>query len=856
MSNAGSLWAAIVACVLAGAGEPEPNWIENPGFESGAEAPTRWTFNRRNTDTEIAWDSARTHGGRRTVRITNPTKAESGNVVQTVRLDPPLEPGSLVTFSAMAAAEDLQGMSGPRIVVYLERASGGRETAVAGGPGGTHDFAEVRGQARVRHRTSRLVVYLCNYGTGTVWWDDASVTVRRAAAAPLAARPKGKKRLPPLTTRDGLSLALSDSGGVGDVLLDGRSAVSASLPSGLWLEPFDGAAVPVLGQLADRDGSIVQRWEGADLGLRVEAAYRADANAVRCDGSVEDLTGRDRGVDVVFSLPVGDGAWRWGESVREEVPVGDELHVQDATTFSSLSDAEHGDGLALAVPADHPCDCEFTCGGRFGYAVRYHFGLSPAGDGELKGRAPFSFVVYRCDGRWGLRDAARRYYGLWPEAFRKRVGREGLWMFGSPRFPLPDPQNYAFHEGGPAGWEDDDAHGIYTCPYIIPGQREISRLDRLPETKEEAMEIFASLEPAGDAASSGVPGQSVTAGAAEHARDDRGWGPSMKAIIESCLLTDADGRPQMQIRNTAWGGNSITFPLNASPRLLAESDRPTVAKTLLTQTMGLLDAVPHLDGIYVDSLGAWGTYMNHRREHFAASRVPLGYDPNTGRPVIPNRFTLLEFLWELGDRLHARDKLLFANGVHPNRRFHFFALDVLGVEGHGQMEQKRVMAYQKPFLLLIYNVHDDPAKMEHYYHLTTFYGIYPSFANMRVYETPESYAPVRALNDRFVPVLRAITGAGWQPVPHTRSSDPDVWLERWGPGSDGRVYLTVYNSGDEERTATLTIDAASLDLGGATLRLEDRLSSAEWSAPVDGASCKVRVPVPAEQVRVLRLSAQ
>ena len=100
-------------------------------------------------------------------------------------------------------------------------------------------------------------------------------------------------------------------------------------------------------------------------------------------------------------------------------------------------------------------------------------------------------------------------------------------------------------------------------------------------------------------------------------------------------------------------------------------------------------------------------------------------------------------------------------------------------------------------------------------------------------------------------IVRIFTG--WRPIPHARSSDPDVWLERWGPGSDGQVYLTVYNSADEERSATLTIDAASLDLAGPTLRLDDRLSSGEWNAPIDGGSCTVRVPVPAEQVRVLKL---
>ncbi len=855
MQNRGVFLAAVAACALAGAAGPETNRVDNPGFESGDRAPAGWTFNSRGTDTQIAWDSDRSCTGGRSVRITNASRDESGNVVQSLRLDPPLEPGSLVAFSAMAATEGLR-RAGPRIIVYLQRASGGRETAVAAGPGGTHDFAEVAGRARLRHRTSRLVVYLCNYGTGTVWWDDARICVRRAAARETVPRPKAGGALPPLSTVDGLSVALSNSGGVADVLFDGRSMARGSLPSGLWLEPFEGATVPVVGQLGARDGTIEQRWESGELGLRVEAAFRVQDDAIRCRGAVEDLTGRDRAVDVLFSLPVGGGDWRWGRSIRQEVPVGDELHVQDVTTFASLSAPDRRDGIALAVPADSPCDCEFTCGGRFGHAVRFRFGLSQAAAGELKGRAPFSFAVYRCDGRWGLRDAARRYYELWPEAFRKRVKREGLWMFGSPRFPLPDPENYAFHEGGPAGWEFDDAHRIATCPYIIPGQREIRRLEHLPETKKEAIDVFDSLEPGGGEDTSSAPGQSVAGTTGGHGRDGRGWGPEMKAIIENCMLLDAAGRPHMRIRNTAWGGNSITFPLNASPRLLADSDEPTVAKTLLGHSRALLDAVPGLDGIYVDSLGAWGSYLNHRREHFAAARVPPSYDPNTGQPVIPNRFTLLEFLWALGDELHGRDKPLFANGVHPNRRFHFFALDVMGVEGHGHLEQKRVMAGRKPFLLLVYNIHGDPARMERYYHLATLYGIYPSFANMRVYKTPEMYAPVRALNDRFVPALRAITSAGWRPIPHARASDPEVWLERWGPGSAGDVYLTAYNSAEEERTATLTLDAASLGLTGARLRVEDRFSSDAWTAPIEGGVCTVRLTIPAEQVRVLGLTGQ
>ena len=219
--------------------------------------------------------------------------------------------------------------------------------------------------------------------------------------------------------------------------------------------------------------------------------------------------------------------------------------------------------------------------------------------------------------------------------------------------------------------------------------------------------------------------------------------------------------------------------------------------------------------------------------------------------MIPNRFTLLEFLWALRDKLHANDKLLFANGLHPNRRFHFFPLDVLGVEGHSDLEQKRVMAYQKPFLLLIYNIHDDSAQMEHYFHLCTLYGIYPSFASMRVYENAKMYEATAGLNRRFVPVLRKITAAGWQPVTHADSSKPTLWLERWGPNSDGQLYFTVYNPGKQSCTSKVTLSASALGLRSESLQLTDLFSDDAWTARWFEDRYEVPLSIPAQQCRVL-----
>jgi len=834
MNSAKCVAAAVVFWALALCAEDERNLLRNPSFELGDKGPEGWYFNHRRTDGEIAWDKTRAHSGKASARITNRTKAQTGNVVQSVAFDPPLPPGSRVAFSAFAACENAGG-DGPMIIFNLYSTSGERQDAAARCRGGTHDFVEVRGEAVAMRPTKRLVFYLCHYSTGTVWWDDARLTVQRVGAVKVLKRPKETSALPALSTEDGLTLIVSDTGGVSCVRLDGQTVSMDTPNTGLWIRPFGQDVVPVVGTLKANDGAVTQDFEDKDRGLRVRATFAVERSVIKCTGAVEDMRGKDRAVDLWFSIPVGGKAWRWGKSIREEIPLGAGPQSLTVTTFSSVSDLQSGKGIALAVPADAPCDYEFTHDKRFGYAVRFRFGLSPDAGERLKSRAPFAFVIYRCDGRWGLRDAARRYYALYPWAFEKRARREGLWMFGRPPKWLPDPQNYAFHEGGPGGWEYDEKHEIYTCPYIIPGQREIKRLDKLPPTKREALEIFRQLKPS-------------------EANRRRGLTAQTKAIISNCMLYDAHGLPHIRIRTTPWGGNSITFPLNANPRLFADTEKMTIAKALLKQVAEMHARRPEIDGTYVDSLGAWGQYLNHRHEHFSYAQVPLTYDMKNGKPVIHNRFTLLEFLWGLREYLHKHDKLLFANGVNHNRQFHFFSLDVMGVEGRTYLEQKRVMANQKPFLLLIYNIHDKPARMEYEFNRCAFYGIYPSFANMRVYKTPEMYAPIAKLNNRFVPVLQAITRAGWQPITLARSSQPDVWLERWGPGPDGAVYLTVYNASKKQLAATIVLEASALGLNGRYVLLEDKLSEDKWRTPAHEGTTQLELLMRPEKLRVLHIA--
>lgn len=837
----------MLALLVVGTGSAEgENVLRNPSFEAGTERPHGWVFNRRGTDSQIAWDRTRARTGEASVRITNRRATDTGNLFQTLRFDPPLPPGSRVVYRAYAAAK--KAGEGPQIIVYHQTASGYRETLTWRGLPGTHDFQPVGGTARLRVATASIVVYLCHYSPGTVWWDDAALEIQPAAVLVPPPRPEVEGPGETLDTGTGLSVTFSPKGSLTATRVNGQRIPLRPQMGGLYLEPFAQPPRPVTGTLRRTEEGIEQTAEDAEVGLRVNARWWVRAGALWCEGAVEDTTARERAVDVVFAVPVEAEGGKWGQNLHEAPLLrAEQSYRLDDHPFAALTGPQGKWGLSLWMWPDRPAEGEFFYEPSWGFGVRFRFGLSPEAGGELKSRAPFAFGLSACDPEWGLRDAARQYYARFPAAFVKRVRREGLWMFGR-RPDLPDPEHYAFVEAGPAGWEEDDRYGLYTCPYIIPGQREITGLPELPTSREEAQRIFAAWEPGDDPRRRAGP-----------------KGAELKAIIENCLLHAPDGRPQMRLRRTPWGGNSLTFPLNTNPRLFAGEERPTIAKSLLTWCRRVLDEYPSVDGIYVDSLGAWGDYLNFRREHFAFAQVPLTYEPTTGRPALHNKFALLEFLWALGDLLHPRGKIVFANGVHPGRMFHALACDVMGVEGRGRLEQKRAIAYQKPFLLLIYNVYRDPAEVERWFHRCLLYGIYPAFGHVRQIE-PEAYAKLVPIFAKYVPVLRQLTAAGWEPVTYAtvavgeglgQFGNSATWklpnfplIERFGPGPGGNLYFAVHNRSDAPQMVTLRVNAKALGLEGA-VTFTDLLTGESWACTPQGDALSVTFPLGPNTTRPL-----
>ena len=101
-------------------------------------------------------------------------------------------------------------------------------------------------------------------------------------------------------------------------------------------------------------------------------------------------------------------------------------------------------------------------------SAEFDLGLAP--QASRAGRARFAAVLCRNDPQWTFRDAADRYYAIYPWVFEKRVQKEGTWV---PFYAIQDIPNYQdfgvqFNESTQDfAWEAK--RGLTPLSYIEPG---------------------------------------------------------------------------------------------------------------------------------------------------------------------------------------------------------------------------------------------------------------------------------------------------------------------------------------------------------------------------------------------------
>jgi hypothetical protein len=104
------------------------------------------------------------------------------------------------------------------------------------------------------------------------------------------------------------------------------------------------------------------------------------------------------------------------------------------------------------------------------------------------------------------------------------------------------------------------------------------------------------------------------------------------------------------------------------------------------------------------------------------------------------------------------------------------------------------------------------AEMESYMRLCAVYAIYPSAfsadaASNNYFEQPALYERDRPLFKKYVPIIRTLSLAGWQPVTDATADNTSVEIEAYGTNAiTGSHYLTVRNFSSQVVTANVTFD--------------------------------------------------
>jgi len=625
-------------------------------------------------------------------------------------------------------------------------------------------------------------------------------------------------------------------------------------------------------------------------GLECQLTYRSCGDRLQVQGTVHDVRRppRARAVRLRWALPLDTSGWTWhddGRSARAMTP--DQAAYENSMPlccgrmsrypFSSITRAKLGVGLA--VPLDAPRLVNLLCEPQRGYLASVDLGLSPLTVTVGPGCGDFTLLVYAHDGRWGLRAAAKRYYQMYPECFKKRVQREGLWFYVVPVESIPHPEDFglAFYEGfprRPAQRTYALEHGIYVFPYTEPwGARQVFRDAKeshdLPPLEERLAILRAWAEGEGNIKMLGGPRREVA-----------------RALLNS-IPYDRQGVPcgWKVDKYEHWAQWWMT---NTNPDL----PRPNRATTCMQYEIE--PVLAQSDGIYLDSVTSWlGNYLDFRAEHVAAARIPPVFDPQSGRPAVFGAFTTAEFIDWLAGQLHARGKLIHMNVFPEAYRFCAAWGDVLGSEVGWSGRRRpladaetdacsllrRTYAYQKPTAnLLQEGDYRQPtpelsqADVEQYIQHQLFYGFYPGIATIggeerpgyagwkRYFGTPAQYERDRPLFRRYLPILRRLCAAGWEPVTGARTSSDTVLIERFGYWDRGNLHFTLRNVGNQPAQFTVTLDPSDLGATASALQqatYRELLAARAVPAQRDGAGQTVtlRLALGAKQTGVVCVTA-
>lgn len=596
--------------------------------------------------------------------------------------------------------------------------------------------------------------------------------------------------------------------------------------------------------------------------------------------TVKNLSREDAAFTLYYArtIPMVDGEeWVWFDHPRRARP----LVAHDASRTRSFSDVGlqgasiypygvvakrvlDADGkerfenpIALGFNPDYPAFCRIAANGgtRELYAA-YDIAL-------VEGRDEVELRLAEFEPTQGsvasnpFRATIDAWRGSYPEATRVRALKQGNWMAFAKISKVEGWEDFGFQfKEGIDEIDEDDARGITTFRYTEP------------------MTWWQSVE--------AQEGKTVYETALEEARRLAKEGnPNARALFTTGF-SDAQGRIPGRVMDTPWC-KGVVWSMNDAPLLapLAQNGKLDAPKNAEFKPIASFDLqwnekialdlygpAPYLvpttqdqyldaeardgcDGEYYDSSEGYVTdILDFDRAHFLGMKTPLTFDAYSKKPAIFRGMISQEYVRKISDDLHKIGKLSMANSTPGSHWFLAPYLDVLGTEtdwnSNGEwtpmtdeeLMYRRAICMGKPFCFLMNSDFSKFGKdaTELYMKRATAYGVFPSFfsanaSSNHYFENPELYNRDRDLFKKYMPMVKRVAQAGWEPDPCAATNDPKLYVERFGATPDApratnpmtiekSIYLTLFNDSQEtkEFRVTLTPELRALVDAGSEIR--------------------------------------
>lgn len=547
---------------------------------------------------------------------------------------------------------------------------------------------------------------------------------------------------------------------------------------------------------------------GEAKGVRLSVVETPAVDGATYRVTVEDRTGRDRALTLVYAWPLPAGDLVFEEDPRTAVPLADNAPQRsDAQAmgcgagglnrwpFGAVSVG--GRGFALGIDTAHPAYFRTAVHPRTRLLfIAFDLGLAPE-----KRTAAFAFRRFTFTG--GFRGALAAYAAREPDAFKTRVPEQGIWM---PFRAIKSVENwqdfgFKFKEGNDeTAW--DDAHGIFTFRYTEPTTWWLS-MDKAHGTNRFTMaDCLAKVE-------------SLAAKGDPRARAWRG-----------SVMRDEDGARVGRVMDTPWcrGAIWLLSPLPDIAGICEYKVKNTEAD------FAKFYAKPFpvgQDGEYIDSAEGYLTpTLDFNRAVFAASDTPLVFSSDEDhRPALFKGLSMYEYVRRTAARVWPRGRFVMANGVPGRWPWLPAYVDVGGTEtqwideegrwrpeSHRSLLYKRALSMGKPYCYL-QNVDFEKfayKDMENFMRHCVAYGLFPgcfshNASEGHYFSRPEVYNRDRPLFKKYVPLCKMLSEAGWRPVNTlVASTDARVFVEQFGAR-----YVTVFNSARATVKVRLTAKAGA-----------------------------------------------